>query len=63
MAKRKRRSFTRECKAEVVELCERGDRTIGRVARGLNLTESAVRAWVEQAAVDRGDRRADYTVP
>ena len=55
MAKRKRRSFTKEFRAEVVELCERGDRSIGQVARDLDLTETAVRSWVKQAAVDRGD--------
>ena len=55
MAKRKRRAFTQEFKAEVVELCERGDRSIGQVARDLDLTETAVRSWVKQAAVDRGD--------
>ena len=55
MAKRKRRSFTKEFKAEVVELWERGDRSIGQVARDLDLTETAVRSWVKQAAVDRGD--------
>ena len=55
MAKRKRRSFTKEFRAEVVELCERGDRSIGQGARDLDLTETAVRSWVKQAAVDRGD--------
>ncbi|MAQ16363.1 MAG: hypothetical protein CMN30_16430 [Sandaracinus sp.] len=55
MAKRKRRSFTKEFKAEVVELCERGDRSNGQVVRDLDLTETAVRSWVKQAAVDRGD--------
>ena len=55
MAKRKRRSFTKEFKAEVVELCERGDRSNVQVARDLDLTETAVRSWVKQAAVDRGD--------
>ncbi len=59
MAKRKRRSFTKEFKAEVVELCERGDRSIGQVARDLDLTETAVRSWVNQAAVDRGDGPAE----
>ena len=59
MAKRKRRSFTKEFKAEVVELCERGDRSIGQVARDLDLTETAVRSWVKQAAVDRGDGPAE----
>ena len=40
---RPRRSFTAEFKAEVVELCGRGDRSIGRVARDFDLTETAVR--------------------
>ena len=53
--KRRRRSFTREFKAEVVGLCLRGDRSTGQIARDLDLTESAVRAWVRQSQVDEGD--------
>jgi hypothetical protein len=34
---RARRSFTPEFKAEIVELCQRGDRSIGRVARDFDL--------------------------
>ena len=55
MARRKRRKFTEEFKAEVVDLCLRGDRSIGQVARDLDLTVSAVRGWVKQAKVDRGE--------
>jgi transposase len=40
---RRRRSFTREFKAEIVELCQRGDRSVGQVARDFDLTETAVR--------------------
>ncbi len=54
MARRKRRKFTKEFKAEVVELCERGDRSIGEVSRDLSLTETSVREWVRQAKVDAG---------
>ena len=54
MAKRKRRSFTDEYKAEVVELIRKSGKSIGAVARELGLTETAVRAWVQQAAVDAG---------
>jgi transposase len=43
---RRRRSFTPEFKAGVVERCRAGDRTIGQVARDFDLTETAVRAWV-----------------
>ena len=41
-----------EFKAEIVELCQRGDRWIGRVARDFDLTETAVREWVRQAERD-----------
>ncbi|MGJ6969951.1 transposase [Streptosporangium sp. G11] len=53
---RPRRSFTREFKAEIVELCRRGDRSVGQVAADFDLTETAVRAWIRQAEVDNGDR-------
>ena len=53
---RPRRSFTPEFKAEIVELCRRGDRSIGQVARDFDLTETAVREWVRQAGRDAGAR-------
>jgi transposase len=54
---RKRRSFTPEFKAEIVDLCERGDRSVGQVAKDFDLTETAVREWVKQYERDRGTRR------
>lgn len=54
MANRKRGAFTREYKAEVVELIRRSGRSIGVVSKELGLTETAVRRWVEQAAIDEG---------
>jgi transposase len=54
---RRRRSFTPEFKAEIVELCQRGDRSVGQVARDFDLTETAVREWVKQAGRDAGTRR------
>jgi transposase len=39
---RPRRSFTPEFKAEIVELCQRGDRSVGQVARDFDLIETAV---------------------
>src|ERR687897_2313533 len=53
---RARRSFTPEFKAEIVELCQRGDRSIGQVARDFDLTETAVREWVRQVERDSGTR-------
>ena len=53
---RPRRSFTPEFKAEIVERCRQGDRSIAQVAKDFNLVESAVRRWVEQAEIDSGQR-------
>ncbi len=53
---RPRRSFTPEFKAEIVELCRRGDRSIGQVAKDFDLGETAVRLWVHQAETDAGER-------
>lgn len=55
---RPRRSFTPEFKAEVVELVRQPGNTAGSVARDLNLTETAVRAWAKQVDLDQG-RRSD----
>ncbi len=54
--RRPRRAFTAEFKAEIVELCRRGDRSIGQVARDFDLTETAVREWVRQGEIDAGRR-------
>ena len=52
MAKRKRRSFTKEYKAEVVDLIRQSGKTVGAVSRELDLTETAVREWVRQAEAE-----------
>ncbi len=54
MAKKTRRSFTKEYKAEVVELVRKSGKTVGAICRDLDLTETAVRRWVQQAEVDSG---------
>ena len=59
MAKRKRRSFTKEFKADTVRLVREGGRSIGAVARELDLTETALRDWVKQATVDAGHGPTD----
>jgi len=64
MAKKKprpRRSYTPEFKAEIVECCQRRDRTIGQVCRAFDLTETAVREWVKQAERDAGTRSDGLT--
>ena len=54
--RRFRRASTAEDKAQVVELCQRGDRSIPEVAQDLDLTESSVRRWMEQIEIDAGHR-------
>jgi transposase len=54
--RRTRREFTPEFKAEIVERCLVGDRSIAQVARDFDLVESAVRRWVDQAKIDAGER-------
>ena len=55
MKKRERRSFTREYKAEVVDLIRKSGKSVGAVSRELGLTETAVRRWVTQAEIDSGE--------
>jgi transposase len=54
MAKRKRRAFTEEFKTQAVRVVRESGKSIGVVARELDLTESALRAWLRQAAIDAG---------
>ena len=54
--RRPRRSFTPTFKAEVVALVRQGERTLPTICREMDLSETAVRRWVEQAAVDAGEQ-------
>jgi transposase len=58
---RRRRSFTQDFKAEVVGLVRQPGNSVASVARDLDLTETAVRAWVKQADVDDGQREGVTT--
>jgi transposase len=62
--RRPRRVFTPEFKAEIVGLCRQDDgRSIAQVAADFDLTDSAVRSWVEQAdADDRAGARSEGQV-
>lgn len=51
--RRARRRFSDEFKAGVVRLVLDEGKTAGAVARELDLTETAVRAWVVRARADR----------
>ena len=54
MERRKRRKFTDEFKREAVRLCKQRDRSIGEVAKELDLTESALRNWVKEHDIEQG---------
>jgi len=54
---RARRSFTAEFDAEIIQLCQRGDRSIGQVARDLDLTETAVREWYPFIEAEKTQQR------
>ena len=70
MGRRKRRKFTPEYKAEVVKLVHTSGKSVGQVSSKLELTETAVRAWVKRAEIDEkkdptgpltSDERAEVT--
>lgn len=61
MARRKRRTFTAEQKAQAVRLAEELG-SISQAARDLDLTESSVSNWVRQAKIDEeGSKRGELT--
>jgi transposase len=52
--RRPRRQFSEEFKAGAVRLVIDEGKSVGQAARELDLTESALRMWVERARADRG---------
>ena len=59
--RRARRQFTDEFKAGVVRLVLDEGKTVGAVARDMDLTETAVREWVKRAQADRTHGRTGLT--
>ena len=55
MSRRKRRRFADTEKAEAVDVVRSSGRSIYQVARDLDLTETALRRWVNQAEIDGGN--------
>ncbi len=51
--RRKRRNFSNEYKAEVVELCRTSSKSVGEISRELDLTETAVRDWLKKAEAEQ----------
>jgi transposase len=54
--RRPRRSFSKEFKAEVVQLVRTSGKTIAAIAREMDLGETGVREWMRQADIDAGRR-------
>ena len=59
--RRPRRQFSDEFKAQTVPLVLDEGKSIGRVARDLDLTASALRLWVEQTRADQTQGRTGLT--
>ncbi len=59
MARRKRRKFTAEFKADAARLVMTGGKTIAEVTKQFDLTETALRGWVRHAKVDAGNGPPD----
>ena len=59
--RRPRRQFDDEFKAGAVRLVLDEGQTVGRVSRDLDLTESALRKWVDRARADRTKGRTGLT--
>ena len=60
-SRRPRRHFSDEYKAGAVRLVIDKGKTVGAVARDLDLTETALRSWVERARADRSGGKTGLT--
>ena len=61
LGRRAKRRFTEEFKAGAVALVLDQGKSVGEVARDLDLTPSALRQWVERARADRTKGRTGLT--
>jgi transposase len=59
--RRPRRQFDEEFKAQAVRLVLEDGKSVGAVARDLDLTESALRQWVERTRADQTGGRTGLT--
>lgn len=60
-ARRPRRSFTEEFKANAVRLVLDQGKSVSAAARDLDLTASALQSWVTQARADRSKGKTGLT--
>jgi transposase len=59
--RRPRRQFDDDFKAQAVRLVLDEGKTVGSVARDLDLTETALREWVNRARADRSGGKTGLT--
>ena len=59
--RRRRRQFDTEFKEQAVRLVLDDGKSVGAVARDLDLTETALREWVKRAQADRTKGRTGLT--
>lgn len=59
--RRPRRQFDEDFKAQAVRLVLDEGKTVGAVARDLDLTETALRSWVRRAEADRTHGKTGLT--
>ena len=59
--RRPRRQFDDDFKAQAVRLVLDDGKSVGSVARDLDLTETALRAWVKRARADRTQGKTGLT--
>ena len=59
-SRRARRQFDDDLKAQAVRLVLDDDKSVGAVARDLDLTETALREWVKRARADRTKGRTGW---
>jgi transposase len=60
--RRPRRQFDDDFKAQAVRLILDEGKTVGAVARDLDLTETALRDWVNRARADRTHGKTGLTI-
>jgi transposase len=60
-SRRPRRQFDDDFKAQAVRLVLDEGKSVGTVARDLDLTETALREWVKRARADRTNGRTGLT--
>ena len=60
---RRRRAFTPEFKAEIVELCQRGDRSVGQAATMLGLSRPTLMKLLESGEIAHVKVGTHHRVP